>query len=300
MSSSYKNIAIAGAAGLVGDVVFRKLVEAPNLKVRVLRNKGSKSTYPSGTDVVDVDYSSVKAVTAALAGQDVLVSTVGAGGIPGQYLLIDAAIAAGVKRFLPSDFGANMDNPNVGKLILFGEKVKVHQYLVEKSKTTDITYTNVYTGSFMDWGFENNMTLNLLTNKPEIINGGDIPFSASMLSTTGDAVVAVLAHPDETKNRSLCIADYVTTQNELLARAKQIAPEKNWEPVHAKLDDLEAIANDRLSKGIFDIDTFRPYIFRAVFDPTYGGKFDEVDNELIGLKEKTEEDLIESMKRLLK
>lgn len=296
--SSTMNIAIAGAAGDLGRVVFRKL--AASARVRVLRNFGSKSTYPPGTDVVDVDYSSVAALTAALAGQDALVSTVGAAGIAGQLLLVDAAVAAGVKRFIPSDFGADLGNPKTAQLLLFGPKIKVHDYLVEKSKTTDLTYTFVYTGSFVDWGFENNMSFDLLSDKPEIVNGGDVPFSGIMLSTAGDAVVGVLSRLEETTNRTVFIEDFAITQNHILALARRVAPEKNWEPVQAKLEDLEAVANARLSQGLYDLESFRPSIFRAIVDPAYGGTFERVDNERIGLKRKTEEDLMESMKRLLK
>ena len=299
MSSSISNIAIAGAAGALGDVVFRRLLESDKFQVRVLRNQGSKSTYPPGTDVVDVDYTSVESLTTALAGQEALVSTVGAAGLAGQRVLVDAAIAAGVNRFIPSEFGADMDNPNTQKLSLFVPKVQVHEYLIEKSKTTNITYTFIYTGSFMDWGFENNLSLNLLSNKPEIVEGGDVRFSGILLSTAGDAVVGVLDHLNETKNRAVFVEDFVTTQNHLLELAKRAAPGRDWAPVHVRLEDLEAVANARLSQGLYDMETFRPFIFRAIVDPTYGGPFAKVDNELLGIKRKTEDDLLKSMEQVL-
>ena len=42
---------------------------------------------------------------AAFAGQDVVVSAIGPGGTLAQLAMIDAAVSAGVKRFIPSEFG---------------------------------------------------------------------------------------------------------------------------------------------------------------------------------------------------
>lgn len=298
MPPSLKNIAIAGASGNVGSIIFHALAKSPDFQVRVLRHHGSKSTFPPGTDVVDVNYSSIEALTAALADQDALVSAVGMAALAKQTFLIDAAIAAGVKRFIPSDFGSNLDNPNVQKSPLFAPKAEIHSYMIEKSKTTDLSYTFIYTGILMDWDFEHSISLNLVSDKPEIVNGGDIPFSGIMISTAGDAVLGVLANPDTTKNLSLFVEDFTMTQNRLFELAEQANPEKNWQPVHVRLEDLEAVARVRLSQGLLDLETFRPYIFQAHMDPAYGGEFSKVDNELVGITRKTEADLLEFMQRL--
>lgn len=50
------------------------------------------------------DYS-LEWLTEALKGQDAVVLTIGSAVIPEQQTVIDAAINAGVKRILPSEFG---------------------------------------------------------------------------------------------------------------------------------------------------------------------------------------------------
>ena len=298
--ASIKNVAIAGAAGSLGSVVFKQLVNSGKYNVRVLRRLGSQSKYPPGTDVADVDFESVDSLKAALAGQDAVVATLATESIGAQKTLIDASIAAGVKRFLPSDFGSNLDNPKTRALPVYTQKVQIQDYLAEKAKTTGLTYTIVYNSAFLDWGLEKGFILNTSDGKPTIIDGGDLPFSATTLTTVGDAVVAVLAHPEETKNRAVYIEDIKVTQNQLLAIAKKLAPHKTWQPQHVKLDDMTAAADARLKQGLFDMQTFAPYLFRAVLDQEYGGNFTKTDNGLLGLKGKTEKDIAGILEPLLK
>ena len=297
---SIKNVAIAGAAGSLGSVVFQKLVDSGKFHVRVLRRNGSRSTYPAGTDVADVDFGSVDSLKAALQGYDAVVAPVASESIEVQKNLIDASIAAGVKRFLPSEFGSNLDNPITRKLPVYGHKVQIQDYLIEKAKTTSLTYTFVYNSAFLDWGLQYDFILKISDGKPNIINGGDSVFSATTLASVGDAVVGVLSHPEETKNRTVFVDDIKVTQNQLLALAKKAAPQKDWQPQQVKLDDLLAGADARLAKGLYDMETFVPYIFRAILDPACGGNFTKTDNELLGLKGKTEEDVIDIIKKLIK
>lgn len=42
------------------------------------------------------------------AGVDVIVSAIGGGGLGDQFQMLEAAKAAGVKRFVPSEFGVDM------------------------------------------------------------------------------------------------------------------------------------------------------------------------------------------------
>ena len=97
------------------------------------------------------DYASYDSLLSVFTGQDAVVSVVGAPGVPVQKVAVDAAIAAGVKRFIPSEFGVNTrrvrDLP-IGK-ILQG-KIGVVDYLKEK-EAQGLTWTGISTGLFFDW-----------------------------------------------------------------------------------------------------------------------------------------------------
>jgi hypothetical protein len=243
----------------------------------------------------------VESLTAALKGQDAVVSAVGTEGLPGQNTVVDAAVAAGVKRFLPSEFGSDLANPKTKTLPVFGYKVAVAAHLEEvASKNPEFSYTYVRNGPFLDWSLENNFLVDLASGKPRIFDGGDQLFSTTTLETVGRAVVSVLSKPEETKNRAVYVQDLTTSQNRILALAKEVAPEKSFEPVPASLDDVYQSSNEKLSKGEVTMQVMVSYLFVAIFKEGYGGKMEKTDNELLGLGQKTEEDIKAILRKLLK
>jgi hypothetical protein len=103
--------------------------------------------------VKKVDYESLDSLKAALEGQDALVSAAATVAVGNQYPIIDAAVATGVKRFIPSEFGINtrtVEHPGL-KSILQG-KIKTLDYIIEKNKENpSFTWTGVTNGLFFDW-----------------------------------------------------------------------------------------------------------------------------------------------------
>jgi uncharacterized protein YbjT (DUF2867 family) len=300
--SAIKNVVIAGATGALGSLLAKQVIDSGLFNVTVFKRSGSTSTatFPDSVKVVEVDYTSVESLQAALAGQDAVVSTLATLAVDTQKPLIDAAVAAGVKRFLPSEYGCDLENTNTRAIPIFAGKVAVEEYLQEKAKTTELTYTFLYTSAFLDWGLQNNFIIDLTSATPRIINDGNLVFSSTSLSTIGDAVVGVLTHPEETKNRAVRVQDLQITQNKLLDIARKVYPEKKWEPVSANLEELYAGALSNLSKGIVDHPTIVSFLYRGLLDPAYGGAFQNVDNELLGLKTKGEDFIVETIKAHLK
>lgn len=86
-----------------------------------------------------------------MTGQDVLVSAIGFGAIELEKPLIEAAIEAKVKRFLPSEYGVNNTNPVARKLSpVFDAKGKIIEYLKTK-ESSGLSWTAVSTGLWLDW-----------------------------------------------------------------------------------------------------------------------------------------------------
>ncbi|KAH7305994.1 hypothetical protein B0I35DRAFT_111245 [Stachybotrys elegans] len=295
--SSIKTVTLVGGSGSLGSVVLQKLL-ASEFDVQVIRRTGSKATFPDTVKVVDVDISSVEALTAALTGQDAVVSTVS--DFLAQIPLIDAALAAGVKRILPSEFGCDLDHPKVAQLPVFGHKVQVVNYLREKCPGSALSYTLVRNCAFLDWGVQYNFIINYSEYKPSVFGSGDTTFSATSLASVADAVVGVLRKPEETKDRAVYVEDTKLTQNKLVEIGKQVAPEKPWAVTSANLDDVTAAADARLAKGIIDAETMVPYLFRAIFDESYGSNWEKTDNELLGLKGKTDDEVAAIVKQYIK
>ncbi|KAK7755166.1 hypothetical protein SLS62_002981 [Diatrype stigma] len=297
--ATVKNVAIAGASGSLGSVVFAKLASSGKFNVRVLQRIGSTATFPPGTDVVEVDFASFDSLRAALAGQDAVVSTVATLAAKDQIALADATAAAGVKRIIPSEFGGNLDNPKARQLPFYAAKIQVQDHIIEKAKTTDLTYTFIYSSVFLDWTLEKGFMFDLSGKKNTLFNDGTSVFSATTLSSIGDAIVGVLSHLDETKNRSVRIQDLQISQGQLLELSKKAAPDRSWEVDYVNIDDAIAEAKARLARGLDGLETFRPYLWQTATDPEYGSLFGENDNELLGLKGKTEADVLAVIKSIL-
>jgi uncharacterized protein YbjT (DUF2867 family) len=287
--TAIKNVTIVGGSGRLGTFILQKLVASNKFNVQALKRSGSSSTFPDGVAVIESDYENVDSLKSAFQGQDAVVSVIGDAGVLSQKAMVDAAVAAGVKRFLPSNFGSNMSNPNSRKLPVFGRKVVVEDYLVEKSKTTDLTYSFVYVGGLTDFGIKGKVIMDLSQYTPKIFNGGEAEFSTTSMPTVGDAVVGVLSHPEETKNRAVYTSEATLSQKYLLSLAKKVAPNKPWAPVDVDLDVVVQGAMKRLAEGNHDLHTVIPILLKSIVDPEYGSNFNVNDNELLGIKPATEE-----------
>ena len=148
-----RKVLVVGAGGTnIGHHIAKTLSEDSSFELSILSRAGSKSTYPSNTKVITItgnpthdDY------VQALQDQDAVVSGLGFEGKPTEKALIDAAIEAGVKRFLPSEYGVDNTNPAASALSpVFKRKADVIEYLKSK-EGTGLTWTAVPTGMWLEW-----------------------------------------------------------------------------------------------------------------------------------------------------
>lgn len=126
------------------------LAAAKTFEITVLTRSSSNHSFPSDVNVVQTTYSESELVD-IFRGQDAVISTVGATGFSEQQGYIDAAIKAGVKRFIPSELSTNTLSSAVRELVpVFEQKKVILDYLKEK-ETTGLTWTALGTGPVLDW-----------------------------------------------------------------------------------------------------------------------------------------------------
>ena len=183
---------------------------------------------------------------------------------------------------------------------VFGYKVAIRKHIEDKvAAGADITYTYVTNSLFLDWGLNVGFLLDLKSSEPKLYNGGEYVFSATTLASVGQAVVGVLSHPDETRNRSVFVEDLAISQKRVLELAQKVAPEKKWTPVNVYLDDLGKWAYGRLAEGDYSLDVMYTFINLGVFQDGYGSRFEKLDNELLGVTGKTEADVEDLIRQVL-
>ncbi|TQN64315.1 Isoflavone reductase-like protein IRL, partial [Colletotrichum shisoi] len=215
-----KTVAVVGASGLVGLRVVEALQEK-GFDVTAVSRQSSTATFPPGVAVRRADLSSVESLTAAFAGQDAVVSAISTVAVivPGaQDPLIDAAVAAGVKRFVPSEYGLNTRNLE-GEILGDWLKAKTAavDYVIKKAEANPgFTWTGVGTSLFFDWSITRGIYGISLENKSiTIFDSGDQKVSTTSLSFLAEGIAAVLLHPDETANKYINIVEFEVTQNQL-------------------------------------------------------------------------------------
>ncbi|KAK5989578.1 Isoflavone reductase-like-like protein [Cladobotryum mycophilum] len=246
----YKNIAVVGASGSIGKIILEALVAVGVFNITVLSRKESSATFSGNILVHKSDFSDADLDT-AFRGQDAIISTLGATGLGDQKRVVDAALRAGVKRFLPSEFSSSSQDTVVLELLpLFRQKSDLIEYLQTK-ESAGLSWTGVASSLLFDWGLSNGfLEYNIASQTAVIWDGGDKRFTLTNKKQLGEAVVSILKHPEETKNKYLYISSVETTQNEILS-ALEAATNSKWIINKTTTQDQVNMALTKLEAGDF-------------------------------------------------
>ncbi|CAN9170826.1 unnamed protein product [Alternaria alternata] len=198
--ATYRNVLLIGGSGTLGSVVLKILLDSP-YNTTVLSRQQSSSQFPEGVRVIRADYDDPNSLKSAMQGQDVVISTVGGAATGDQNRFIDAAVAAGVKRFLPSEYGPNTQDPRVVEFIpILPSKMQTVDYL--RSKEDRMEWTSLVTGLWFDWA----------------LRDGHLGFDL----VTKTATLTDEDHPEETKNIYVYTSSFNLSQNNLLTVLQKI------------------------------------------------------------------------------
>jgi len=239
------HIAVVGATGNIGPAIVNGLLEHKDYFTSITAVTASSpddakfaELKAKGVHVVQAKFDDKHSLVHAFKGIDAVVSTVGGAIIGQQILFIDAAIEAGVKRFLPSEFGLDHTLPaNTHEPVLSG-KVKVHQHLEEAAKLGKITYTIVPTGGFADWGLTSSFIgFDIKNHEATFFDEGRHHFGLIQRSDIGKYVAAVLRHPEISANKILRFTGFLTNQLEIFQTLEKFTGKK-W-TIKAKLVSSE-------------------------------------------------------------
>lgn len=103
---------------------------------------------------IKVAFNDEPGLVEALISQDAVVASIGrGGGLPTQRTIIDAAVRAGVRRFIPSEFGADTRNDAlIINVPLVRQKRAILEHLQKVSaKTPSFKWTGISCAAFLDW-----------------------------------------------------------------------------------------------------------------------------------------------------
>ena len=146
-------ILVAGATGDLGGRIIKSLI-SNGAAVHALVRKGSEqkkidAITALGAVVIEADLSDVKELTDACKGASCIVSALAGLRdviIDTQVLLLEAAVKAGVPRFIPSDFSSDFTKLPEGENRNFDLRREFHTHLDKAA----IKGTSIMIGAFAD------------------------------------------------------------------------------------------------------------------------------------------------------
>ncbi|KAK7416867.1 hypothetical protein QQX98_004925 [Neonectria punicea] len=284
-----KTVGVLGGTGGLGTYITKNLASSGLFDVTVFTRADSPSL-PARVKSAPINYDDMDSLTESFRGQDAIVAV-----IPGhlaelQFKPIEAAIKAGVYRFIPSECGVDIRNPLVCKMPFMKTKQEIEQGLVDAAKEGKLTYTSIYGGAFVEWVLTYEELMPIGKRRFNIQNDGNIPFSITKMNDYAKAVVGALSQPEDTENEVLLVESYLPTQHQILALAKEVLP-GDRQVEYVDMDKNAEIAEQKMFAGQFDIPVVDPMVFKIMFSPGYGGQIDETHNNLAGIARLTDNEL---------
>jgi hypothetical protein len=257
------------------------------------RSKNNPKDVPAGVRVAEVDYTSVAGLTGALKGHDVLVATLAQDALSIQYKLLEAGIAAGVKRFIPSEYSGNTLDPTFSQLPPVTLLNEIRRTYTNAGAEGKIEYTIIAPGGFLNLMLNPPVMLDWENHTAYLYDGGKSKASISRLSTVAVAIRAVLEKGDAYKNKVVRVHDGLISQLQLLDIAKQEQPDVKWTEV--QLDSSTVIDDGlkKLAEGNATPEVIGAMLIASTLSEKvhFGWTNEELENEALGITGLTEKEI---------
>lgn len=300
-TQAFHNIALLGATGHLGRHILTALQHA-GFAVTAIQRLDSTNTPPPGTKSVKVDLTSQSDLTTAFTNQDVVVSALPSPRLSSDKIWMQAAIAAGVKRVVLSEFSTNIDNEKSKRLPIVKDKVEIREYVESLAEEGKIEWTSINNGPFLipqiwtaGW-----MGPNVKSKTAILHDGGKAIVCGSTLQRIGEGVAKSLSseHAAETKNQSVYVYSAALSEKKVTDIVSKIT-EIKFEETEVSIESVTKDAYEAIEKG--DMSKMMSLYIPFCFGEGYGGDFrDMAWNESLGLNEMNDGELEAVLRKGLK
>ncbi|KAL4999765.1 NAD(P)-binding protein [Aspergillus recurvatus] len=231
-------------------------------------------------------------ISLALEGQDAVVDAILSPDPTVSIGLIDAAVTAGVYRYIAPGFTIHPKYEKARSLPIFRGKAQIYDHLQKVANDQKITWTAISNGGFLDWclrtGFLN---LDLIKRKTVLMNDGTRVFPLTVLPAVGTAVANALAQAEKTRNMHCSIYSVQKSQKEIADLAKETLGADGWE---TKSQDMQKVFEEALSamtSGDYSWTVVGDLIRYSLATPGYSGLVEENHNDLLGVRPMSDEEV---------
>ena len=222
-----KIILVAGATGNLGGRIVEALLKR-GAEIRIVVRTSSDfekidRLEKLGVEVFKVNNWNLDELTKACLGVSCVVSSLAGLReviIDAQKVLLDAAIAAGVKRFIPSDYSLDFTKFSYGENRNLDLRREFHEYLDK----TSISATTIFNGAFTDL-ITDQMPLILFKQKM-VLYWGSADYRWNFTTVDDTAVYTANAALDSSTPRYLRIAGDQINPREIKMVTSEVTGEK--------------------------------------------------------------------------
>ncbi|CEJ82990.1 hypothetical protein VHEMI03026 [[Torrubiella] hemipterigena] len=228
MTAPIRKVLLVGANGSLGSDVLDALVAAGSFDVSILQRSNSSSKPAHADRITTIPVSPVMTLDelqTAVTGQDAVIAAFPLKDVTQHLRLAEAAFHAGVRRYIPADYGScDASRPQPQKYLqLYRDKDAVQKKCAELAASASaaskpFTWTSIVCGHFFDWAVRHeHLGLDIDGRKALLLDGGVTKASMSTMPQVAKAVVAVLQRPEVTENRFVHIQGFCVTPLEVVA-----------------------------------------------------------------------------------
>ncbi|RWX57102.1 NmrA family NAD(P)-binding protein [Photobacterium chitinilyticum] len=235
-----QHVAVIGAAGQVGVPLTRGLLSLGHDVTIITRKKQQDTTLADfeqlGAKIsFCADMHDTELMADILQGVDTLVASVPASKSiieQSEPIWLNAAMKAGVKRFVPTEFGCHTQAIEMGDGEVFDNKKRFHDLLMNSG----IGWTLFYNGGIFDYFLPNLRYFRKITTFGDL----DLPIYTHDIDDIG--YLAALAVTDD-RTLNMCVqVDYnALSQHEMLAQLKRNWPDYSFEYEHFSSEYISAM-----------------------------------------------------------
>jgi hypothetical protein len=300
--STYKNIVLIGATGSIGSVVLTALEKEPSFTITLVQRASSKAKMPAHLKTIAVtDSYPTDELILAFRGQDVVINCMTSLLVADQFRIIDAAITAGVRRYVPSEYGLNNMRRDAQALnLVFHDKGKIQEYLRAKAQAGIIEWMSIACGMWIRWSMAHDF-LGMHVGERRFVfwDDGEGYFSCTTEENSAlglvNALLAAGTDRDVWKNTIIYLSDFAITQKQLLEAIERIQGVKY---VTESIDSYKLIEEKQAAVAAGDVTTGTFALIETGFvTGRYGGHLEkegEIQNDKLGLPKKTLDEVVEA------
>ncbi|TFF34145.1 NmrA family NAD(P)-binding protein [Mucilaginibacter psychrotolerans] len=218
-----KLILVAGATGHLGQKICRELIKR-NVHVRAIVREQSEpkkvdALEKMGVDIFKVDMDNEQELIGACAGVNCIVSALAGLReviVDTQTKLLNAAVAAGVPHFIPSDFSSDFTTMPAGENRNFDLRKEFHAIL----DNSPIRSTSIFNGAFADILRYNTPLFNV-QQKTISYYDNKVDWAIDFTTMDDTAAFTAMVALDEAAPQALRIASFRISPNDLVSLSEQ-------------------------------------------------------------------------------